>query len=75
MMVRKFDLDEMAKGIVYLKPVNVDELPIELQDSVEGAERVFSVHNDQGDNIALVDTAELAMSLAEMHQMRAVYLH
>lgn len=74
-MDRKFDLDAMAKGIVYLKPVNVDELPGDLQARIGAAKKVFAVHDDTGANIAWVDTAELAMTLAEMHQIRAVSVH
>lgn len=75
MMQSKTQLDWLPDGIVYLKPVEIEDLPPEVQERVGDHTKLFSVHDSNGRSIALVDTAELAFELAEQYQVRAVHVH
>lgn len=74
-MKAKFDLKEMGQGIVYVRPVEVSELPQEMQDQAGGLDVVFAVHNHEGERLALVADRALAFQLAMQHEMQPVTLH
>ncbi|MGC8203767.1 DUF1150 family protein [Aliiroseovarius sp. PTFE2010] len=61
--------------IVYVRPVNVVDLPQEVQDAVQGAERLFAVHNTDGEQLALVADRRLAFALARQHDFAPVNVH
>ena len=72
----KYDLKGLSRNIVYLKPVDVADLPDEVQAQVEdGLETLFAVHNGEGHQVALVADREIAAHLAYEHDMRIVTLH
>lgn len=75
MMTNDPSFDERFEGIVYLKPVTLEDLPDEVREKVSDHTKLFSAHDSEGRSIALVDTAELAFALAEQYQMRAVHIH
>lgn len=74
-MVEKMDLADMGKGIVYLKTIAVADLPKKLQEHAEGRDEIVSVHNHEGEQLALVVDEKLAIDLARQHEMTPVVLH
>ena len=64
-----------APRIVYVKPVSVDELPREVQDKAEGLEQLYAVHDENGQQLALVADRKLAFSLARQHDFSPVAVH
>lgn len=74
-MQSTFDLKEMGQGIVYVRPVDVSDLPADMQDQAEGRDVVFAVHNHEGERLALVADRNLAFALAVEHEMQPVTLH
>ncbi len=74
-MNTKFDLKTMGENIVYVKPIAVTELPDELQQQAGDLETLFSVHNAQGEQLALVANRKLAFHLARENDMRPVTVH
>ncbi|MEJ6403737.1 DUF1150 family protein [Yoonia sp. 2307UL14-13] len=74
-MNSKFDLKAMGEGIVYVKPVAVADLPDEVQEHAGDLETLFSVHNADGERLALVANEQLAFHLAREHQMHPVTVH
>lgn len=67
--------DEEGDRIVYVRPVQVSELPEDLQDQAEGRERVYALHNAAGERLALVADRNLAFILARQNDFAPVNVH
>ena len=67
----KFDL---AKT-VYVKPIDVADLPAELRDQAGDLDHLFAVHNADGEQLALAATNALAVHLALENDLQPVSLH
>jgi len=74
-MDTKFDFEKFDQGIVYVKPVLTADLPKEVRERVGDLEELFSVHNAEGEQLALVADRKLAFHLAREHNMEPVTLH
>ena len=61
--------------IVYVRPVDVIDLPVEVQDAAEGAERIYAVHNADGERLALVRDRKMAFVLARQNDLAPVNVH
>lgn len=72
----KFDaLPEAENRIVYVRPVAVDGLPEAVRQQINGLKTVYSVHGEDGEQLALVADRRLAFSLAREHDMAPVNAH
>lgn len=75
-MDTKIDLGhDMARAIVYVRPVNVADLPEELRAQAAGLETLYAVHNAEGERLALVRDRTLAFMLARQNDMTPVTVH
>lgn len=74
-MDTKFDLSKFGEGIAYVKPILASELPAEMQAKVGDLEELFSVHNAEGERLALVADRKLAFHLARENNMEPVTVH
>lgn len=61
--------------IVYLKPVDKDELPPEVASETADIHQLWSVHNSQGDQLALIGDLEQAHDLAREFSYSAMTVH
>lgn len=61
--------------IVYVRPVNVVDLPAEVQEAAEGAELIYAVHNSDGERLALVRDRKMAFILARQNDLAPVNVH
>lgn len=76
MMNTKHSLfDAMGDKTVYVRPVNVIELPEEMRAEVEGLDQIYAVHNADGQRLALVKDRKLAFFLARQHELAPVNVH
>ncbi len=72
----KFDgLPEGEIRLVYVRSVAVAGLPDALRAQIGALETVYSVHGEDGEQLALVANRELAFALARQHEMRPVSVH
>ncbi|MCI2394138.1 DUF1150 family protein [Aliiroseovarius sediminis] len=66
-------------NIVYVKPVAIDDLPDAIQDEAraqaDGADTLYAVHREDGEQLALVVDRELAYTLARENDFSPVSLH
>jgi len=69
-----FGGDEDEK-IVYIRPVDTDELPAVLQAEIGTAKTVFAVHRADGERLALVRDRKLAFVLARQNDFAPVNVH
>jgi hypothetical protein len=60
---------------VYVKSIAVNDLPREVRDQAEGLEQLYSVHDAQGQQLALVGDRKLAFVLARQHDYAPVMVH
>lgn len=72
----KYDsLPEGETKIVYVRPVAVNDLPKELRDQIGEVKTVYSVHDTDGQQLALVKDRALAFMLARQHDLAPVNAH
>lgn len=74
-MHTKFDMAALDAKTVYVKPIEVADLPDELRAQAGDLEQLFAVHNAKGEQLALVATNALAVHLALENDMHPVGLH
>ena len=78
-METRFDIDKETEGdglpIVYVRPVDVADLPQDVQRQAMGAERLYAVHSEDGERLALVRNRELAFMLARQNDLAPVNVH
>ena len=74
-MNAKYDLKDLGQNIVYVKPVQVADLPADMQGEVGDLEQLFAVHNAAGERLALVANRKLAFHLARENDMQPMTVH
>lgn len=72
----KFEgIPEGETRIVYVRPVNVADLPAEVQAQIGGLTTIYAVHDADGDRMALVRDRRLAFALARQNDLAPVNVH
>lgn len=64
-----------APKIVYVRPVDVADLPDDLRGKTGGAEIVYALHDETGDRLALVRDRKLAFVVARQNDLAPVSVH
>ncbi|MEO3413652.1 DUF1150 family protein [Roseovarius sp. CAU 1744] len=67
--------DEAAHPIVYVRAVNVADLPREVREQAMGHDTLYAVHSAEGERLALVHDRSLAFVLARQNDMEPVAVH
>lgn len=60
---------------VYVKTVEVGDLPRALRDQAQGLDLLYAVHDATGQQLALVGDRKLAFDLARQHDYAPVLVH
>lgn len=63
------------RQIVYVRAVQVVDLPDALREEIGDVETVFSVHRPDGERVALVRDRALAFTLARQNDLAPVNVH
>jgi len=75
-MDHEFDFgDEQNAPIVYVRPVMVADLPEEFRAHSEGLQKLYAVHGEDGQRLAIVKDRRLAFALARQNDMQPVNVH
>ena len=74
-MQTPYEFDKLEERMVYVKPIDVSDLPSEIQRQAEGLETLFAVHDADGQQLALVADKTLALVLAREHNYAPQPLH
>jgi hypothetical protein len=74
-MQEPFESVSEEKRIVYVKTVDVSDLPTEVQGKIEGLEQLYAVHDSEGQQLALVADRKLAFRLARQNDYAPVPVH
>ena len=75
MMDTKIDLREMCANFVYLRPVDVVDLPEDVRAQVDGIDTLYAVHGADGEQLALVADRNVALEMAAHNDLQTVRLH
>ncbi len=74
-MHETFDKTPADNRIVYVKTVDVTDLPTEVQGQLQGVEHLYAVHSSDGQQLALVADRKLAFRLARQNDLAPVPVH
>ncbi|NOX74590.1 MAG: DUF1150 family protein [Alphaproteobacteria bacterium] len=75
-MDQQFDIDgAVTKPIVYVRPVAVKDLPAELRAETGDLSVLYSVHDKDGQRLALVGDRKLAFALARQYDFAPENVH
>lgn len=72
--VYNFD-GERDERLVYVRPVEVAELPDEVRRQAKGQSQLYAVHDANGERLALVQDREMAFALARQNDFAPVNVH
>lgn len=70
-----FDFNQDGNRIVYVKEVDVADLPEEVQAEAGGREHLYAVHDSEGQQLALVADRHMAFVLARQNDLAPVAVH
>lgn len=70
-----YDFEDTGSRIVYVKMVDVADLPAEVQAEAGEREHLYAVHDSDGAQLALVANRNLAFALARKHDYAPVPVH
>lgn len=71
-----FDLKTGVKErIVYVRSVDVAELPDDVRETAEGAKTIYALHAADGERLALVANRDMAFVLARQNDFAPVTVH
>lgn len=73
-----FDFDKQSgleERIVYVRPVDVADLPKEVRAESEGLDQIYAVHAADGERLALVRDRHTAFVLARQNDFAPVTVH
>lgn len=72
----KFEgLPDSDDRIVYVREVSVDDLPDEIRPQLAGLKKLYAVHNERGERLALVRDRHMAFVLARQNDLSPVTVH
>ncbi len=75
MMNTPFKWPEADRQIVYVKAVDVADLPEEVQEQAGDLQQLYAVHDAMGQQLALVADRRMAFVLARQYDMQPVTVH
>ena len=67
--------DAIGENTVYVRPVDVIDLPEEIREQVEGLDHIYAVHDADGQRLALAKDRKLAFYLARQNELAPVNVH
>ena len=70
-----YEVSHDSNRIVYVKTVNVADLPAKVRDEVGSVRKLYAVHAADGSQLALVKDRKLAFMLARQNDYSAVAVH
>ncbi len=76
-MFEQFNLEAAANGkpIVYVRAVDVEDLPEDVRAEAEGLDHLYALHAESGERLALVRDREMAFLLARQNDFAPVNVH
>ena len=71
-----FDFSNIdQESLVYVRPVQVSELPRKMRAQAKGQRQIYAVYSSDGERLALVGDRKLAFALARQNDFAPVNVH
>jgi hypothetical protein len=70
-----YEFDDAGERIVYVKAVDVADLPDEVRAQAGDLDHLYAVHDAKGQQLALVADRRMAFALAREHDFSPVAVH
>ena len=70
-----FEFQDEGSRIVYVKAVEVSDLPDDVRQQVGDVDHLYAVHDSAGQQLALVADRKMAFVLARQHDYEPVTVH
>lgn len=67
--------DENQSNLVYVRSVEVADLPADMRGEIGNQKTIYAVHRADGERLALVKDRKLAFILARQHDLAPVTVH
>ena len=64
-----------GRPIVYIRPVAVADLPVEIREQARGIDTLYAIRSETGERLALVRDRKLAFVVARQNDMTPVSVH
>lgn len=64
-----------GEPIAYVRTVRAEDLPEEFRQHMKGRSHAYTVHDAEGEVLAVVDDRKRAFMLARMNEFRPVSVH
>ncbi len=61
--------------VAYIRMVARDALPKDVQEKTKGMDQIYSIHDAEGQVLALVNDRDRAFVVARMNEMQPVSVH
>jgi len=75
-MTENFDFAKNSEErIVYVRSIDVTDLPEEMQKQADGTEQLYAVHSEDGARLAIVADRNLAFVLARQNDYAPYAVH
>ena len=74
-METPYDFGAEEARVVYVKTVDVSDLPPAVQQQAEGRDQLYAVHSGDGAQLALVADRDTAFVLARQNDYQPVAVH
>lgn len=75
-MEERYEFGEaQERAIVYVRSVNVADLPEDVQEQVGDLTTLYAVHSEEGERLALVNDRKLAFQVARQNNLDPVTVH
>lgn len=72
----KFNFDtENTDRVVYVRAVNVSELPADVRAQVSEDDNIYAIHSEDGEQLALAKDREIAFAIARTNEFAPVSVH
>ena len=70
-----YEINTEGDRIVYVKAIDVADLPRDVRDQAGDLDHLYAVHDSDGQQLALVADRKLAFVLARQHDLSPVAVH
>ena len=68
-------LEHKEDRIVYVRSVNVEDLPYDIRAQIPKDTMLYAVHNSNGERLAIVEKRDMAFVLARQNDLSPVMVH
>ena len=71
----KFNFDhENVERVVYVRAVDVSELPEDVRAQISEDENIYAIHSEDGEQLALAKDREIAFAIARTNELSLIHI-